>query len=62
MTAFIDDHRGAYGVEPSVGRVSDSHDNALAETLNGLYEAGVIYRRGPWRSVEAVEFATLRWV
>ena len=50
------------GIEPSVGSVGDSYDNALAETINGLYKAEVIHRRGPWRSVEAVEFATLEWV
>ena len=61
------------GVEPSVGSVGDSGacpragkadpgDNALAETINGLYKAEVIHRRGPWRSFEAVEFATLEWV
>ena len=50
------------GIEPSVGSVGDSYDNALAETINGLYKAGVIHRRGPWRSLEAVEFATLEWV
>ncbi len=47
------------GVEPSVGSVGDSYDNALAETINGLYKAEVIHRRGPWRNFEAVEFATL---
>jgi transposase InsO family protein len=50
------------GVEPSVGSVGDSYDNALAETINGLYKAEVIRRKGPWRSFEAVEFATLEWV
>ena len=50
------------GIEPSVGSVGDSYDNALAETINGLYKAEVIHRRGPWRSCEAVEFATLTWV
>lgn len=50
------------GVEPSVGSVGDSYDNALAETINGLYKAEVIHRRGPWRSFAAVEFATLEWV
>ena len=50
------------GVEPSVGSVGDGYDNALAETINGLYKAEVIHRRGPWRSFEAVEFATLEWV
>ena len=48
--------------EPSVGSVGDSYDNALAETINGLYKAEVIHRRGPWRSFEAVEYATLEWV
>lgn len=50
------------GIEPSVGSVGDSYDNALAETINGLYKAEVIDRRGPWRSFEAVEYATLEWV
>lgn len=50
------------GIEPSVGSVGDSYDNALAETINGLYKAELIHRRGPWRSFEAVEFATLTWV
>jgi putative transposase len=49
------------GIEPSVGSVGDSYDNALAETINGLYKAEVIHRRGPWRHAEAVEFATLKW-
>ena len=43
------------GIEPSVGSVGDSYDNALAETINGLYKAELIHRRGPWRSFEAVE-------
>ena len=50
------------GLVPSVGSVGDSYDNALAETINGLYKAEVIYRRGSWKSMEAVEFATLEWV
>ena len=49
------------GIEPSLGSVGDSYDNALAEAINGLYKAEVIHRRGPWRSFEAVEFATLEW-
>lgn len=49
------------GIEPSVGSVGDSYDSALAETINGLYKAELIHRRGPWRSFEAVEFATLTW-
>ena len=50
------------GLVPSVGSVGDSYDNALAETINGLYKAEVIHRRRPWRSLEAVEYATLEWV
>jgi putative transposase len=50
------------GVEPSVGSVGDSYDNALTETINGLYKAEVIHRRGPWGNLEAVEFVTLTWV
>lgn len=50
------------GIEPSVGSVGDNYDNALAETINGFYKAEVIDRRGPWRSVEAAEYATLEWV
>ena len=50
------------GIEPSVGSVGDSYDNALAESIIGLYKAEVIWRRGPWRSVDPVEFATLEWV
>ena len=46
----------------SVGSVGDAYDNALAETINGLYKTEVIRRRGPWRSLEDVEFATLEWV
>ncbi len=53
---------GLAGIEPSVGSVGDSYDNALAETVNGLYKAEVIHRRGPWKSFEAVEYATLEWV
>jgi putative transposase len=50
------------GIEPSVGSVGDSYDNALAESVIGLYKTEVIRRRGPWRHLEAVEFATLEWV
>ena len=50
------------GIEPSVGSRGDSYDNALAETINGLYKAEVIHRRGPWKTKEAVELATLEWV
>ena len=50
------------GIEASVGSVGDSYDNALAESINALYKAEVIRRKGPWRNVDAVEFATLEWV
>ena len=50
------------GIEPSVGSVGDSYDNALAESVIGLFKAEVIHRLGVWRSFEAVEFATLEWV
>ena len=50
------------GIEPSVGSVGDSYDNALAETIIGLYKTEIIRQRGPWRHLEAVEFATLEWV
>jgi transposase InsO family protein len=50
------------GIEPLVGSVGDSYDNALAETINGLYKTEVIHRHGPWRSFEAVEFAALEWI
>lgn len=52
----------AAGLERSVGSVGDSYDNALAETINGLYKTEVIRRSGPWRNVDAVEYATLGWV
>ena len=50
------------GIEPSVGSRGDSYDNALAESLIGLFKTEVIQRKGPWRHLEAVEFATLEWV
>jgi transposase InsO family protein len=50
------------GIQPSVGSTGDSYDNALAETINGLYKAELIHRRGPWKTREAVEIATLEWV
>jgi Integrase core domain len=49
-------------IEPSVGSKGDSYDNALAETINGLYKAEVIHRRSSWKTVEAVEMATFKWV
>jgi putative transposase len=50
------------GIEPSVGSRGDSYDNALAETINGLYKAELIHKRGPWKTKESVELATLHWV
>jgi len=52
----------AAGLEPSVGSVGDSYDNVLPESIIGLYKTEVIGRRGPWRDLQAVEFATLKWV
>ncbi len=50
------------GLEPSVGTVGDSYDNALAETMIGLFKAEVIHRLGPWKTADAVEWETLKWV
>lgn len=50
------------GIEPSVGSKGDSYDNALAETINGLYKAELIRRRAPWKTREAIELAPLEWV
>jgi putative transposase len=50
------------GIEPSMGSKGDSYDNALAETINRLYKAELIHRRAPWKTREAVELATLKWV
>jgi transposase InsO family protein len=50
------------GIERSVGSIGDSYDNALAESVNGLYKTEVIRKRGPWRSIDTVEMATLEWV
>jgi len=50
------------GIEASVGSVGDAYDNALAETINGLYKTEVIRKKGPWKSLDEVEYATLEWV
>lgn len=50
------------GIEPSVGNVGDSYDNALAETIIGLFKAEVIHRLGPWKIADAVEWETLKWI
>ena len=49
-------------INASAGSVGDSYTNALAETINGLYKPEVIRRRGPWKNIEAIEYATLAWV
>ena len=56
------DHLANAGIAPSVGSQGDAFDNALAESVIALYKTEVIRRQGPWRSLEAVEFATLEWV
>lgn len=50
------------GIAPSVGSRGDAYDNALAESVIGLFKTEVIQRRGPWRNLDNVEFATLTWV
>jgi putative transposase len=52
----------AAGIQPSVGAVGSSYDNALAETINGLYKTELIKPRKPWRTIEEVELATAEWV
>ena len=56
------EHLAEVGISASVGSVGDSFDNALAETINGLYKTELIKPRGPWRTVEQVEYATAEWV
>lgn len=56
------DRLAEVGIEASVGSVGDAYDNAMAETVNGLFKAEVIWKRGPWKSCERVEQATLEWV
>jgi transposase InsO family protein len=55
-------HLAEAGIEPSVGSVGDSYDHALTESVIGLFKTEVIRRRGPWRGLEDVEFATLEWL
>ncbi len=62
MTPEFTERLAEAGIEPSLGSVGDSYDNALAETIFGLFKAEVIHPNGPWRSLEEVEFATLEWV
>ena len=56
------DRLAEVGIDASVGSVGDSYDNALAETIIGLFKTEVIHARGPWRALDAVEYATLEWV
>ena len=56
------ERRADAGIEPSVGSVGEAYDNALAETVIGLDKTEVIHKRGPWRNLDSVEFATLEWV
>ena len=53
---------GKAGIEPSVGSVGDAYDNALAETINGLYKTEIIRRRASWKTMEEVELETIKWV
>lgn len=62
LSIYYTDRLAQAGIEPSVGSVGDSYDNALAEAIIGLFKTEVIRRCGPWRHVEHVEFATLEWV
>lgn len=50
------------GIKASVGSIGDGYDNAVAETINGLFKAEVTHRRGPWRGLNTVEYTTLEWV
>lgn len=61
-TQYLSVHYTERLAEARISGVGDSYDNALAETINGLFKAEVIHRRGPWRSFEAVEYDTLEWV
>ena len=62
MSIRYSDKLAEADIDASVGSVGDSHDNALAESINGLYKIEVIRHRGPWKNIEAVEYATLEWV
>ena len=62
MSIRYTDRLAEAGFNASVGSVGDSYDNALAETINGLYKAEVIHKDGPWRGLDDVKRATLTWV
>ena len=58
----VSERLAADGIRPSMGVVGSSYDNALAETINGLYKTELIKARGPWRTIDQVEVATAEWV
>jgi putative transposase len=62
LNLSIREHLAEAQINVSVGSVGDSYDNALAETINGLYKTEVVRRRGPWKNIKAIEHATLEWV
>ena len=62
LSILYTEHLAEAGIEPSVGSVGDSCDNALAETINGLYKTELVHRQGPWRNMHELEMATLGWV
>ena len=62
MSLVYTDRIAELGASPSTGTVGDSYDNAMAEVINALYKTELIRQRGPWRTVEQVELATLEWV
>jgi putative transposase len=62
LSIVYTDRLGEADIECSFGSVGDSYDNALAESVIGLFKTEVIRRRGPWRNIEDVEYATLEWV
>jgi len=62
LTTYDTERLAEANIDSSVGSVGGSNDNALAETINGLYKTEVIRRRGPWKNIEQVEYATLEWV
>ena len=62
MASVYTDRIAELGAIPSTGAVGDSYDNAMAEAINALYKTELIRARGPWRTVEQVELATLEWV
>ena len=62
MSIQYNERRAEAGIEPSIGSRSDSYDNAVTQTINGLYKAELIHHRAPWKTKESLELATLEWV